>query len=203
MEEETNKFAKDLVSRLDPSLEVKRVLERKSGFEKGLGSGVIQVQASDGKDYVLKGGHSDYAVAQVRRERNAAKKTRNIQGVTHPVRFIQAQGFFGVLKEFFPGETLYHHDLSSQDLIRLQNLAELTVTQLHNAGLAGLDLHAGNWVIAPTKNDLRLVDLGIYLTRKAVYPGFVNSSIRDFSGLRSLFSFPNFYINRRAVLSEE
>lgn len=113
----------------------------------------------DGKDYILKFG------AMYRREAEILRAADGVEGMTHLVKDYGLLDYrdgiseaFGILKEYAPGSILTEATIlpGIEDILCQM---DRTVEELHDRGIANLDLHEENVVLSDDGERLTLIDL--------------------------------------------
>jgi len=97
-------------------------------------------------------------------ERRVLEISSNVAEITHMIAFYGIPGYRAILKQYAAGQDLLRRGGKLADS-NLQERIEQTVRQMHEAGVAGLDLRPENLVVADDKSNVTLIEPGDCLLR--------------------------------------
>ena len=165
-----------------------------------------------GRQHILK--FSDLSAGHRREpidsEIELLEKAKAVPGITHLLEDYSARGeqtgIYAILKEFFPGSELYHHDYDPENYRtkefgdRYQHISSLpqcfksqvlkTVAQLHELRIADLDLNGDNIILDLPAREAKIVDFDdstIFGRNKSAELKFERYKKIDRLGLDNLF----------------
>ncbi len=130
---------------------------------------VLKVEKG-GTLYVLKAFNSsdEWEKDHITTEVRGLELARDVGGITHLVHnYGTICGYNAILKEYREGRQPLRGELQSRSL---QRQLEDTITQLHERGLAKLEVAKRNIIIAPDRQRVSIIDLGSCLFHDEMSP---------------------------------
>ncbi len=156
--------AKELIRKIDPTLELKKKFQH--------GSSLVYHVASGDQEYVLKVAEKiDYLdnFMFLNKEIEALEDLHDFDGVTHliekyPGVVHEGGEYHSILKEYFPGkESTFDGGFA---LTSLRDDLKGIIQGLHERGYAGLDINHEEIIISPEADSLKIIDMDQYVHRE-------------------------------------